>query len=73
MTLSQDSLDSKVHGANLGPISGWQDPDGPHVSPMNLAIWVLANGSTAFIGRSAVIDWDDSGISSLLFYVIIIK
>ena len=32
--------DSKVHGANMGPIWGQQDPDGPHVGPMNLAIWV---------------------------------
>ena len=31
--------DSKVHGANLGPISGRQDPGGPHVGPMNFAIW----------------------------------
>ena len=30
---------SKVHGANMGPIWGWQDPGGPHVGPMNLAIW----------------------------------
>ena len=32
--------DSKVHGANMGPIWGWQDPGGPHVGPMNLASWV---------------------------------
>ena len=32
--------DSKVHGANMGPIWGRQDPGGPHVGPMNLAIWV---------------------------------
>ena len=25
--------DSKVHGANLGPIWGRQDPGGPHVGP----------------------------------------
>ena len=31
--------DSKVHGANMGPIWGRQDPDGPHVVPMNLVIW----------------------------------
>ena len=31
--------DSKVHGASMGPIWGWQDPGGPHVGPMNLAIW----------------------------------
>ena len=31
--------DSKVHGANMGPIWGRQDPGGPHVAPMNFAIW----------------------------------
>ena len=31
--------DSKVHGANMGPIWGWQDPGGPNVGPMNFAIW----------------------------------
>ena len=30
---------SKVHGANMGPIWGRQDLVGPHVSPMNFAIW----------------------------------
>ena len=30
--------DSKVHGTNMGPIWGRQDPDGPHVGPMNFAI-----------------------------------
>ena len=34
--------DSKVHGANVGPIWGRQDPGGPHVGPMNLAIWDVA-------------------------------
>ena len=32
--------DSKVHGTNMGPIWGQQDPDGPHVGPMNFAICV---------------------------------
>ena len=31
--------DSKVHGANMGPTWGRQDPGGPHVGPMNFAIW----------------------------------
>ena len=31
--------DSKVHGAGTGPIWGRQDPGGPHVGPMNFAIW----------------------------------
>ena len=32
--------DSKVHGANMGPIWGRQDPGGPHVGPKNFVIWV---------------------------------
>ena len=35
-----DFLDSKVHGANMEPIWGRQDPGGPYVDPMNLTIWV---------------------------------
>ena len=31
--------DSKVHGDNMGPIWDRQDPGGPHVGPMNFAIW----------------------------------
>ena len=31
--------DSKVRGAYMGPIWGQQDPGGPHVRPMNFAIW----------------------------------
>ena len=31
--------DSKVRGGNMGPIWGRQDPGGPHVGPMNFAIW----------------------------------
>ena len=30
--------DSKVHGVNMGPIWGRQDPGGPHGGPMNFAI-----------------------------------
>ena len=29
--------DRKVHGANMGPIWGRQDPGAPHVGPMNFA------------------------------------
>ena len=31
--------DSKVHRDNMGPIWGREDPGGPHVGPMNFAIW----------------------------------
>ena len=30
--------DSKVHGVNMRPIWGRQDPDGPHVGAMNFFI-----------------------------------
>ena len=32
---------SKVHGANMGPIWGRQDPGGPHAGPINFAIWAV--------------------------------
>ena len=35
--------DFKVHGANMGPIWGRQDPGGLHVGLMNLAIWDIAS------------------------------
>ena len=35
--------DSKVHGANMGPIWGRQDPGGPHVGPMIFSIWAAKN------------------------------
>ena len=33
---------SKVYGANMGPIWARQDPGGPNVGPMNLVIWLVA-------------------------------
>ena len=36
--------DSKVHGINMGPNCGRQDPGGPHIGPMNLAIWESISG-----------------------------
>ena len=32
--------DNKVHGTNMWPIWGRQDPGGPHAGPMNFAIWI---------------------------------
>ena len=31
---------SNIHGANMGPTWVLLAPDGPHVGPMNLVIWV---------------------------------
>ena len=42
-SLTEVYPDNKVHGANMGPIWGRQDPGGPHVGPMNFAIWVITN------------------------------
>ena len=39
--ICQSTPESKVHGANMEPTWGRQDPDGPHVGPMNFAIWDL--------------------------------
>ena len=36
--------DSKVHGTYMGPTLGEQNPGGPHVGPMILAIWVVYSG-----------------------------
>ena len=35
--------DSKVHGANTGPIWGRQEQGGPHVGPMNFDIWDISS------------------------------
>ena len=34
--------DSKIHGVNVGPTWGRQDPAGPHVGHTNLAIWAVS-------------------------------
>ena len=47
--------DSKVHGANMEPIWGRQDPGGSHVGPMNIVIWVLKLGYKSGHGTGAVL------------------
>ena len=49
--------DSKVHGANMGPIWGRQDPGGPHVGPMNSAIWgvILIQVTFRYFGK--IVSW----------------
>ena len=41
--------DNKVNGANMGPIWGRQDPGGPHVGPMNFAMWDSMPGGEALL------------------------
>ena len=40
MTIRDNSPDNKVYGANMGPTWVLSAPGGPHVGPMNFAIWV---------------------------------
>ena len=62
--LSCDAFpDSKVHGANMGPIWGWQHPGGPHVGPMNFAIWVY--NATRLLLRISRLVW-----SVILYYIL---
>ena len=49
---SEACPDSKIRGANMGPIWDRQDPGGPHVGPMNFNIWV----SIADLVNIAVVD-----------------
>ena len=42
INILMNNPDSKVHGANMEPIWGQQDPDGHHVGPMNFAIWEVS-------------------------------
>ena len=37
--IDDNNPDNNVHGPNMGPIWGRQDPGGPHVGPMNIVIW----------------------------------
>ena len=50
IALVVDTPDNKIHGANMGPIRGRQDPDGPHVGPTNFVTWVLCNQVLSYFG-----------------------
>ena len=48
---------SKVHGANMGPIWGRHDPNGPHVGPMNFAVWVGSCWPLDFLNSITSMTW----------------
>ena len=52
-----DIPNSKVHGANMGPIWGRQDPGGPHVGPMNPAFWVFGQSLKGNNEKSVTLNW----------------
>ena len=49
--------DNKVHGANMWPSWGGQDSSGPHVGPMNLAIWDCPRCSEIILKDTGYIAW----------------
>ena len=55
------SPDRKVRGANMGPIWGRQDPCGPHVGPMNLAIGEV-HDIFVITYENVIVDAEDNGI-----------
>ena len=55
--------DSKVHGANMGPTWVLSAPRGPHVGPMNLAIW---DASPLHVRRPLVTTSSDNYLLFLL-------
>ena len=42
-TTQHNNPDSRVHGAKMGPTWGLSAPEGLHIGPMDLAIWVSTN------------------------------
>ena len=65
--------DSKVHGANMAPIWGRQGPGGPHVGPMNFAIWVcIQSGSqydSTIIPQSLNVRFNVHPCSKVIFFL----
>ena len=49
--------DSKVPGANMGPIWGRQNPGGPRVGPMNFAIWAVVLSSLCDLALGLVVPY----------------
>ena len=49
ISISIITTDSKIHGANMGPTWVLSSPSGPHVGPMNLAVWDWRQQLTAIL------------------------
>ena len=56
--MTADSPDGKVHGPNMGPIWGRQDPGRPMLAPINFAIWVHLSLSLQVINEQVIDDVD---------------
>ena len=68
----QHYLDSKVHGANMGPTWVLSAPDGPHVGPLNLAIRVGFQWLSYRVNLlSSLVFGEQLGLSSLRLHRLI--
>ena len=57
----------------MGPIWGRQDPDGPHVGPMNIAIWVLKGfGKTQRCFKDNIVDSLTNVSSKIILTLILV-
>ena len=59
--------DSKVHGANMGLTWGRQDPGGPHVGPINLAIREIRSSKIPRSFGAAWLNLNDGNIVITFF------
>ena len=57
--LRKNIPDSKVHGANMGPTWGRQDPGGPHVGPMYFAIWDMSELGLLSVEHMGIYEYTD--------------
>ena len=66
--LSHETIpDSKVHGANMGPIWGRQDPGECHVGPMSFASWDAMHYMYCYVLQAGKIFWHSPKLGSLLY------
>ena len=63
--------DSKVHGANMGPIWGQQEPGRLHVGPMNFAIWDINHYLASFTLFCRILDFLSKSLSCVIDYMLV--
>ena len=59
--IGQNNHADLVHGTNMGPIWGRQDPSGPHVGPTNFVIWDKVEQSANVSQRDIHTHKDNTG------------
>ena len=65
-SVSDSPPDSKVHGANMGPTGGRQDPCGPHVGHVDLAVWDSVQRSNGDATKNRLYTYNDAKWNKLM-------